>query len=437
MGTSYSVTSLAAYTSYDWRVTTNCSLNTSTATTAAFTTLAAPCSAATGLSAGTVTGSSAILSWTAVSGALSYQLEYKSSSTGVWTVINAAYTGTSYTLAGLSANTSYDWRVTTNCPGNTAASTQGNFTTLNVVCNSPASLTSSAISSSGATISWGAATGAASYRVEYKLTSATTWTVAASATTALTANLTALIAASSYYWRVMTNCSTTTSLYSSASFTTLAAAACPGTLDTSTNGTTAGAAIIPFNTDVKGMINPKADIDYYKFVLVNGGSVTITLTTLPANFDLQLFKGTTQVASSAKTGTTSESIVYTAAAATYYVRVNAGSTISNASSCYTLKVATAVGTFEAPIGSVMTIGEDYSVKVSPNPVRDRLMVNLAGLQGQVNAVIYNTQGQIMKRQQSYDGSYSIDVSTLPQGVYLIKMTNGFGKHLHSSKFIKQ
>ena len=49
--------------------------------------------------------------------------------------------------------------------------------------------------------------------------------------------------------------------------------------DVSTNGTTAGAATIPFNTDVKGRINTTTDNDYYKFVVTTGGTATITPST--------------------------------------------------------------------------------------------------------------------------------------------------------------
>jgi hypothetical protein len=436
-GTSFTVNGLSPLTSYDWRLMANCATLTSSYAASSFTTLPPPCSAPSGLTTANIAINSADLSWTAAPGAVNYKLEYKLTSSTVWTLLDAAYAGTAYTLAGLVGGSAYDWRVTTNCASNTSSSVSASFTTIVPPCNAPTTPTSSAISSSGATISWSAASGASSYRVEYKASTSATWIVSNTATTALSLNLAGLTASTNYDWRVMTNCTASSSAYVASTFATIAAPACPGTLDTATNGTSAGAATIPFNTDVKGMINPRADLDYYKFVLTNGGSITVTLSTLPANFDLQLFKGTTQVASSAKTGTTSESIVYTATAGTYYVRVNAGSTISNAVSCYTLRVAPAVGTFEAPIGAVMTIGENYSVKVTPNPVKDRLMVNLAGTTGSIHAFIFNAQGQVVKQMISNEGSYAVDVSNMPQGIYLIKMSNGLGQTIHSSKFIKQ
>jgi hypothetical protein len=83
--------------------------------------------------------------------------------------------------------------------------------------------------------------------------------------------------------------------YTQAQFTTTVAVPAQVYTDVSTNGTAAGAATIPFNTDIKGLINTTTDNDFYKFVITTGGTATITLTTLPADFDIRLYSsnGTT------------------------------------------------------------------------------------------------------------------------------------------------
>ncbi len=78
------------------------------------------CSAPAGLVAGSLTSSSASLSWTAASGAVSYKLQYKLSTSSTWTTVTGI-TGTSYTLSGLSASTSYNAQVATVCSGGTSA----------------------------------------------------------------------------------------------------------------------------------------------------------------------------------------------------------------------------------------------------------------------------------------------------------------------------
>jgi hypothetical protein len=54
-----------------------------------------------------------------VQGAANYDLQYKPSTSQVYTTV-AALTGTSYSLTGLSAATSYDWRLKPNCQGTIA-----------------------------------------------------------------------------------------------------------------------------------------------------------------------------------------------------------------------------------------------------------------------------------------------------------------------------
>ncbi|QTJ65864.1 fibronectin type III domain-containing protein [Rhodococcus sp. ZPP] len=64
----------------------------------------------TGLTAGTATPSSQPLSWSAVSGAASYKVEYKPNGTTTW-LTAATVTGVSHTVTGLSAAAPYDYRV--------------------------------------------------------------------------------------------------------------------------------------------------------------------------------------------------------------------------------------------------------------------------------------------------------------------------------------
>jgi len=87
-----------------------------------------------------------------------------------------------------------------------------------------------------------------------------------------------------------------------------------------------------------GKITPSGDNDFYKFIITTGGTITLTLSTLPANYDVRLYNSAqTQVAISQNNGTTSETINYTAAAGTYYVKVYGSGNANNASSCYDLK----------------------------------------------------------------------------------------------------
>ncbi len=73
------------------------------------------CIAPDGLSASNIASTTATLNWNAVSGALVYTVQYKPTSSSQWIVATSGTYGLSVNLYSLSANTSYDWRVYTNC----------------------------------------------------------------------------------------------------------------------------------------------------------------------------------------------------------------------------------------------------------------------------------------------------------------------------------
>jgi hypothetical protein len=89
------------------------------------------CSTPSGVTASNITQTSALVSWNSVSGASSYNLEYRINGTTTWTQINT--TSTSYTLGGLAMSTTYNTRVKAICSsGSSAYSTTVNFTTKGV-----------------------------------------------------------------------------------------------------------------------------------------------------------------------------------------------------------------------------------------------------------------------------------------------------------------
>ncbi len=389
---------------------------------------AAACGNPAGLSSSAITNTSATVSWGAVASALSYDVDYKAASSGTW--INAA-TGTaslSVNLSGLTQGTLYDWRVRATCSGGSGSYTQAQFTTT-APCNTPSGLSSSAITSSSATVSWGAVSGANNYDVDYKLASSGTWINSITGTTSVSRSITGLTASSLYDWRVRANCASGSSAYAQAQFTTSAVSTCPSTYDVSTNGSRNGAATIPFNTDIKGLINPTGDVDYYRFVITTGGTITVTLTGLPADYDLRLYRNNSNVASSSNGGTTSETINYTATANTYYARVVGWSGAFNATSCYTLKVQ--LGTASKQEDLITS----ENITVFPNPVLDKVTVRIKDLEGSAAIRVFDMYGRMVMQQSSSQPLTQLDVSKLSSGIYLIKVMNG-GKE-STMKIVKE
>ena len=110
--------------------------------------------------------------------------------------------------------------VATNNLANTTTATLNINVQMPPSCGTLTGLTSSGITASSATVAWPALSGAKNYTVDYKLGTATTWTNLTAATTALSANLTALTAGTLYNWRVKANCTGATGAYVTAQFTT-------------------------------------------------------------------------------------------------------------------------------------------------------------------------------------------------------------------------
>ncbi|MFN3405367.1 MAG: Ig-like domain-containing protein [Cytophagaceae bacterium] len=229
---SVNFTGLQASTQYEFTVRTNCS-STSSAYASPyfrFTTAAvvATCNVPGSLGANNITTSSANLTWSAQTGAVSY-LVFVRPVGGSWLTSVTSNTN-SVNFTGLQASTEYEFTVRTNCSSTSSAyaSPYFRFTTAAVVatCNVPGSLGANNITTSSANLTWTAQTGAVSYLVFVRpvggawLTSVTTNTNSV--------NFTGLQASTQYEFTVRTNCSSTSSAYASPyfRFTTTTAASC-------------------------------------------------------------------------------------------------------------------------------------------------------------------------------------------------------------------
>jgi len=88
----------------------------------------ASCGVPSGLSAGSITNTTATLSWGTVSGATSYNIQYRQVGTGTWTSTTSSTT--SKAITGLTAATNYEFQVQSVCSGgNSAFSSSFDFTT--------------------------------------------------------------------------------------------------------------------------------------------------------------------------------------------------------------------------------------------------------------------------------------------------------------------
>jgi Fibronectin type III domain/Bacterial protein of unknown function (DUF839) len=302
-------------------------------------------------------------------------------------------------------------------------------------CNSPSALAAASITSNSATVSWAAQPGALSYDLDFKPATSGTWSNAATATTALSVNLSGLSASTAYNWRVRTNCGAGSSSYSESTFTT-AAPACPGPYDVAGNDALAGAATISLNENVLGTIWPTADKDYYKFTKVNAGTITVTLSTLPANYNLELRSAANVLlASSSKNGTASESTTYSAAAGTsYYAVAVPKGNVKNQTVCYTLRVAASSARLLLPDPELTSDEGMPGLQAWPVPVSETLFLELPEWHGPATVQVFGLSGQLLLERTIQSQVGQVDVSSLKPGLYLLWVKDG--TQSHQLKFAK-
>ena len=94
------------------------------------------CNVPTGVTATMITATSAKISWTAVAGATKYQIQYRQVGGGAWSKANSM--GTSKNIPGLTAATTYQYKVKTICGASSSAfSPIQTFTTLTMKGEAP------------------------------------------------------------------------------------------------------------------------------------------------------------------------------------------------------------------------------------------------------------------------------------------------------------
>jgi len=399
-----------------------------------------PCAAPTGLSASNITSNSAILGWTGTSGA-NYDVDYSLAGANSWTNVATATTSTSVTASSLNPSSSYDWRVRTHCSGGgTSTYSTSQFTTsaATTTCNAPTNPSVSSVTSGSATLAWTAASGANSYDVQYKATNGGSWTTVNSTSTSVT--ISGLTASTSYDWQVRTNCSSGSSTYLSGPQFTTTAASCDVY---EPNNSLSTAAQIGTGS-ISAQINTVTDVDYYAFSTSGSQkNLQVTLTNLPANYDLTLYDNNgKQLMSSTNTNNADETVFYNSKKpGTYYVKVAGHSgTEFSSTVCYSLTVNISSGTYTLTIAT-STLNKNLfnpGLKVYPVPASNTVTVSFDAVTTTGASITFiNELGQqvMMKKLQAHPGTNinTLDVSALQQGIYTVKVNSG--TDIQTSKLI--
>jgi hypothetical protein len=297
-------------------------------------------------------------------------------------------------------------------------------------CGTPSGLAVSGITTTGATLSWSAVSGATSYTVQYKTSTAASWTSVSTANTSYA--ITGLASGTAHNAQVQAVCSTGSSTFTSTSFTTTAVSgSCTDTYESNNNST--NAKTIAVNTDITAQIGTSTDVDWFKFTNTSSASkIKVTLTNLPADYDMKLYRGTSTLLGTAQNGgTTSEQLISnTTTVTTYYIRVYGYGGAFSTSSCYTLRASTQGANWREIADADAVVDEAGGLlNLFPNPAQGKVTAEyLAVSEGIVNVEVIDLTGRaIALRQQTVaagPNQFGVDLQGVTAGMYLLRITEG-------------
>lgn len=297
-------------------------------------------------------------------------------------------------------------------------------------CGISSGQTSSGITTSAATLSWGPVSGALNYNIQYRVLSSS-WINTSSSGTSIV--LTGLAEGSNYEWQVQAVCSASTGSFSSSYFfTTLSSGTCPDNYES--NNTSGTAKSISANADLSATISSATDVDWFSFSTSKPNTkVKIVLSNLSADYDVILYSSSlAQLGVSQNRGTANETIIYNQKnPRNYYVKV-IGYNSAFSSSCYTLRANTGSSNWREisePNGIPASVNNTLeNLSIYPNPTSGMLNINFAANEnGKATIRVMDLIGRSIFTQpiNVYNGinKLTVDLKDKNMGIYFIEIQN--------------
>lgn len=338
--------------------------------------------------------------------------------------------------------------------------------TTQITCGStPIGVSANNITGNSATISWPAVSGAASYSLQYKLSSASTWTTVPVSSTSY--DLTNLTDCTPYQVQIAAICSGTTGAYSAPiTFTTTCVQYCTVASTSgqynyisnvnigSVNNTSVGSTYTNYTTNTAlqptllrttpinmsmtmtvtnaGLTHHAgaAWIDYNHNGVFEPSERVLNMLAVPVPVGTKTTTATINIPTSALNGPTRMRVIVVAVTA-----ASEGAQVPESFACgtfsygevedYNVNIVPSLGTSEVS-------NANDGIKIYPNPVSD--VLNITKVSDKAEFSIHNATGQLVDTGIVKNGK--IDVTSLIKGVYVITIKDG-NRENFTSKFIKK
>ena len=398
-----------------------------------------------------VTDVNAEISWGSVAASGGFNIQYREQGSSTWTTISSATSPN--TLNGLTACTTYEVQIQSQCSGSNSSYSQIFTFQTDGCCEAPSTITPNVTSDTEATINWNNVLAATSYNARYKATSSSTWVDITGATFPL--NLTGLDVCEEYEFQIQTVCVDGPTAYSpSVTFTTTGCGACFDITycpSNSANSATEWIETVELNTinNTSGNDGGYADFSGISTDLEQDESYDITLT--PGYSFLQYseyFNAWIDYNHDGDFDDAGEHVYdagnVTTVAVTGNFTVPTNATLGLTKMRVSMRYNQAAGSCDTGIdyGEI----EDYCVnivkstgihnlgsiafKLFPNPTNQDFTLETE--QGS-NIEIYNELGELVYKQNNLSNIETISIANVPVGIYMVKLSKS--NRISNSKLI--
>jgi photosystem II stability/assembly factor-like uncharacterized protein len=210
------------------------------------------------------------------------------------------------------------------------------------------------------------------------------------------------------------------------------------------NNSAKTAPILTLNTVRNAQIGTTTDVDYYKFTTTTASpKLKITLSDLPADYDLRLYNARSngsigsQIGVSQQSGLNTETIVYNTptVGAIYYLKINGYNKAFSTQTCYSLLATTSSTSFSV-VKREIELSDKFEttdlikiepMTIYPNPAHDLVNIRIICEEAMSNCDVnmINSVGKTVKtlkaQYEQGENFTAIPTDDLPQGIYFVKI----------------